>query len=240
MYLHIIKFPNYFKNDKENLLYDKKEVHLARDRERKRRRIAEETNEEYEERLARDRERKRRRKLEETNEEHEERLARDRERKRRRKLEETNEENEERLARDRERKRRRTLEETNEECEARLVVEEEARRDHVRKKYSLREAKETPNQMAARLSQKKSNMRRKRDSESIPTPDRKLLRQFRNTINNLENNLCGTCNERFPSIVLIGRDEEECRRCHTEKTEPKRFSAGNNMDPGGYQLVCIF
>ena len=204
------------------------EKRLARDRERKRRRVDEETNEERWKRLARDRERKRRRMDEETNEERKERLERDRERKRRSVSDETNEEREERMARDRERKRYRVNEETNEDREARLVADEEARRAHVRKKYSLRTPKDTPNQLAARLSQKK---RRKNDSGSIPTPDRKLLRQFRSTINNIKNNLCETCNERFPSIVLI---REECRRCYAERILPKRFSAENNMDPGEY------
>ena len=104
----------------------------------------------------------------------------------------------------------------------------------MRQKYLLRKSKETPNQFAARLSQKKSNKRQKNDLGSIPTPDRKLLWQFRNTINNLKNNLCKTCNERFPSIVLIG---EECHRCNTEKIDPKRFLAENKMDPGRYWLA---
>jgi hypothetical protein len=184
------------------------EERLARDRERKRRKVNEETNEQHEECLARDRERKRRKVNEGTNEDREEHLAHDRERKRWRVDEETTEERKDRLARDRERKRRRLNEETNKEREARLIVEEEARRAHVHKKYSLRKAKETPNQIAARLSQKKSSMHRKDTLGSIPTPDQKLLRQFRNTVNNLKNNLCKTCNERFPSIVLV---EEECR-----------------------------
>ncbi len=159
-------------------------------------------------------------------------MARDRERKRRRASEETNEEREERLAWDRERKRRRVSEVTNEELEGRLIVEEEARRAHVRKKYLLRRAKEIPNQLIAKLSQRKSStIRQKNDLGSISTPDRKLLRQFHNTINNLKNNLCKTCNEQFPSIVLIG---EQCRQCNTEKIDPKRFSVENNMDPGGY------
>jgi hypothetical protein len=193
--------------------------------------VEEETNKEREERLARDRERKRCRVEEETNEKREERLARDRERKRRSVSEETNEEREECQGRDQRRKRQKVNEETNEERETRLVAEEESRRAHVCDRYSLRTPKETPNQLAARLSQKK---RRKHDSGSISTPDQKLLRQFRSTVNNLKNNLCGTCNERFPSIVLIG---EECQRCYTEKIEPKRFSVRNKMDPGGYQLA---
>ena len=100
------------------------------------------------------------------------------------------------------------------------------------KKYLLRRAKEIPNQLAARLSQRKSStIRQKNDLGSILTPDQKLLQQFRNTINNLKNNLCKTCNEQFPSIVLIG---EQCHRCNTEKIDPKRFSVENNMDPDGY------
>jgi hypothetical protein len=202
--LRITPFPNHLKHDKENrenTLIDMEEAHLAHDRERRRRKIVE-------------------------------RLARDRERRRRKIAEETNEEREERLARDRGRKRRKVNEENNEEREAHLVVKEEARRAHVRKKYSLRRAKETPNQIAARLSQKKPSMRRKHAVGSIPTLDQKLLRQFHNTMNKLKNNylLCETCNERFPSIVLIGK---ECRRCHTENN-PKRFSVDNNMDPGWY------
>ncbi|CAB4433957.1 unnamed protein product [Rhizophagus irregularis] len=64
------------------------------------------------------------------------------------------------LAHDRERRRRKIDEETNEEREERLALEEEARRALARKKYSLI-TKETPNQIAARLSQKKSSMRQK-------------------------------------------------------------------------------
>ncbi|PKB93797.1 hypothetical protein RhiirA5_507837 [Rhizophagus irregularis] len=60
------------------------------------------------------------------------------------------------LAHDRERRRRKIDEETNEEREERLALEGEARRALARKKYSLI-AKETPNQIAARLSQRSQN-----------------------------------------------------------------------------------
>ncbi|CAG8725330.1 14391_t:CDS:1, partial [Funneliformis mosseae] len=56
----------------------------------------------------------------------------------------------------RERKRHRVSEVTNEELERRLIVEEKAQHAHVRKKYLLRKAKETLNQPATRLSQRKS------------------------------------------------------------------------------------
>lgn len=137
-----------------------------------------------------------------------------------------------RLARDRNKKngarlakRQKMSGETHQEYEARLVAEEEDRRARAHNKYLLRKAKETPKQHAARL----SNVRKKRSSKSNSNPDQKLLRKFCTTINNFKNNLCTTCNERFPSIVLVG---EECYRCHKEKNVPKRFSAENNMDPG--------
>jgi hypothetical protein len=44
------------------------------------------------------------------------------------------------------------------------------------------------------------------------------------------NNFCPTCKERFPSIKLI---KNECHRCYYDNGVPvKKFSAGNNMDPG--------
>ena len=125
-------------------------------------------------------------------------------------------------------KRRKVAEETHEEHEARLVAEEEAWRARAHKKYLLRKSRETPQQRAARLSKNRKTLRQKRDMEGVSTSDQKLLLKFRNIISNLRNNLCNTCNERFPSIVLTG---EECRRCCKENI-PKRFSAENNMDPG--------
>ncbi|PKY32280.1 hypothetical protein RhiirB3_491413, partial [Rhizophagus irregularis] len=222
---------NFNMNNKENRIFrliETEEVRLARDRIRKRRKVAEESNEERKARLECDRERKRRKVAEESNEEREARLERDRERKRRKVAEETNEERETRLARDQKRK---IPEETHEEYEARLEAEEEVRRARARNKYQLRKARETPKQFAARLSQNKPNIRRKRVSESsgsIQPSDRKLLHKFRSTISNFTNKLCNICNERFPSITLIG---DECRRCHLEGS-PKKFSAENNMDPG--------
>src|SRR4051812_9543384 len=130
MYLYTITLYHIKNNNKENREYtiiEVEEARMARDRERKKRKIAEETSEERECRLGRDRERKWRRRSEETNEEREARLARDRERK------------------------RKTNEETNEEREGRLIIEEEARRANVRNKYLLRKARETPQQIAARL-----------------------------------------------------------------------------------------
>ncbi|CAG8559029.1 9051_t:CDS:10, partial [Scutellospora calospora] len=47
--------------------------------------------------------------------------------------------------------------------------------------------------------------------------------------NKLNHVYCLTCNEKFPSIVLV---MGECYRCYSEKTLPKKFSLENNMDPG--------
>ncbi|EXX53883.1 hypothetical protein RirG_239720 [Rhizophagus irregularis DAOM 197198w] len=58
--------------------------------------------------------------------------------------------------------------------------------------------------------------------------ERDLLKKFRNKVNKFKHSLCTTCNENFPSIVII---RGECRRCHKEK-QPKKFSKDNNMDPG--------
>jgi hypothetical protein len=56
-----------------------------------------------------------------------------------------------------------------------------------------------------------------------------LIEKFRTTINKIEQKLCPTCNERFLSIKLV---MEECRRCYNDKTDPKKFSTENNMNPG--------
>ncbi|CAB4420703.1 unnamed protein product [Rhizophagus irregularis] len=58
--------------------------------------------------------------------------------------------------------------------------------------------------------------------------ERDLLKKFRNKVNKFKYSLCTTCNESFPSIVII---RGECRRCHKEK-QPKKFLKDNNMDPG--------
>ncbi|RGB37621.1 hypothetical protein C1646_666084 [Rhizophagus diaphanus] len=111
-------------------------------------------------------------------------------------------------------------EESNKEREVHLECDRKRKRP-----------RETPKQFAARLSQNKPNICRKRvleSSGSIQTSVRKLLRKFRSIISNFTNKFCNKCNERFPCITLIG--DEYCR-CHLEGS-PKKFSAENNMDPG--------
>ena len=63
----------------------------------------------------------------------------------------------------------------------------------------------------------------------LPEADLKLLNDFLSKIDRISNNLCPVCNECFPSIEFV---QGECRRCHSEKGELKKFSRRNNMDPG--------
>jgi hypothetical protein len=128
-----------------------------------------------------------------------------------------------RLTNERNRKRRKLALETNEEREARLARKRELYRQ------------KTDNQRDERNYRNMLNMRKRRTSNipknpgNLSTSDRRLLCNFRDAINKLRNKLCTTCNERFPSITLF---KGECRRCYHEKGNPKKFSAGNNMDPG--------
>src|SRR6266496_6042706 len=48
-------------------------------------------------------------------------------------------------------------------------------------------------------------------------------------MDNIQYNMCPICNERIPSMTLVNGS---CRRCNTEKSNPKKFSSKNNMDPG--------
>ncbi|CAG8783927.1 15260_t:CDS:2, partial [Racocetra fulgida] len=64
--------------------------------------------------------------------------------------------------------------------------------------------------------------------KQLSAADQKLLHSFVNTMKKLRNNLCGVCNEQFPSIEIV---KGKCRRCYNKKNTPKKFSAKNNMDP---------
>src|SRR5438270_9193290 len=62
----------------------------------------------------------------------------------------------------------------------------------------------------------------------LPESDRNLLLNFRTKVNDLTNNLCTVCNERFPFNLI----QNACHRCDRDKNLVKKFSASNNMDPG--------
>ena len=48
-------------------------------------------------------------------------------------------------------------------------------------------------------------------------------------MDNIRYNECPICNERIPGMTLV---MGMCRHCYKEKKTPKKFSNGNNMDPG--------
>ncbi|CAG8798189.1 11989_t:CDS:2, partial [Gigaspora margarita] len=122
------------------------------------------------------------------------------------------------------------------------------RREKSKQLMHEKRAMESDEQRDKRNSQNALNMHRKRaletpdenlnqqqcvklksiTTELLSASDRKLLRNFRTTMNKLSNKLCNVCNEQFPSIELVQR---ECRYCNREKGTPKKFSAKNNMDP---------
>ncbi|RIA90130.1 hypothetical protein C1645_823756 [Glomus cerebriforme] len=66
-------------------------------------------------------------------------------------------------------------------------------------------------------------------ANTISEEEHILLQKFCNKMDNIQYNTCPVCNERIPLIKLV---KGSCRRCHTEKLLPKKFSAKNNMDPG--------
>ena len=64
---------------------------------------------------------------------------------------------------------------------------------------------------------------------TISEEEHRILQNFRDKMDNIRYNSCPVCNERAPSMQIV---KEMCRRCYTEKSPIKKFSAGNNMDPG--------
>ncbi|CAG8816966.1 1521_t:CDS:2, partial [Cetraspora pellucida] len=161
----------------------------------------------------RDTQRKREKRKNENFYERETRLARDREKKREKRAAETTEEQERHLASDRNRKRHKEMHETNE-----LNIINEQLNQNTDQQDELSKTESSVTTRVEPLS-----------ATVLCNIDRDMLRNFRNKMDKLKHTLCPTCNKRFPSIVLVMR---ECRRCYSEKTLPKRFSADNNMDPG--------
>ncbi|CAG8833775.1 10296_t:CDS:2, partial [Gigaspora margarita] len=107
------------------------------------------------------------------------------------------------------------------------------------KSKQLMYEKQTSNENLNRHQNDSAQKRKRRlgqcvELESITTEllfasDKKLLHNFRTTMNKLSNKLCKVCNKQFPSIELV---QGECQCCNREKGTPKKFSAENNMDPG--------
>ncbi|CAG8484850.1 9671_t:CDS:10 [Cetraspora pellucida] len=104
----------------------------------------------------------------------------------------------------------------NEECETCLA--------HRHETYRQKKVNKTKEQKANARNKNTSNKRRihalinssevTENLENILSHNYKLLFDFCNAINDLKNELCSVCNERFPSIELY---EEECCYCHYKK-----------------------
>lgn len=186
---------------------------------RKRKYISNETPKQREARLERERERKRQKRAEETSEQHETRLTGMREWRREKKSNENIEEREMRLNRERRRKR-----------------ESRARNKENRQVLTQRHINMQQNETTAR-----NQEITQRDNDNSPihfTPhsattingeEHRILQNFREKMDNIRYNSCPVCNERIPSMKIV---KGMCRRCYTEKSPIKKFSAENNMDPG--------
>ena len=137
---------------------------------------------------------------------------------------ETIEKQEKRREYDRERKRQKLAIETNQEKEQR-----NEHRNNLRKMMNQRTVTGQHVEQQNELVMDRSHEIGARD---FNRDEKEALRKFRDKVDNFRSYLCPICNEKFPSIVLVNG---ECRRCYNECSEegyPKKFSAGNMMDPG--------
>ena len=92
---------------------------------------------------------------------------------------------------------------------------------------SRQTGQETPDQDERDTIDTKTQVRSNTISENEST----LLQNFRSKVDNIECKVCPTCNERIPAMTII-KSTGISRRCHTEKSSEKKFSAENYMDPG--------
>ena len=125
---------------------------------------------------------------------------------------------------DRERKRQKLAIETNQEKEQR-----NEHRNNLRKMMNQRTVTGQHVEQQNELVMDRSHEIGARD---FNRDEKEALRKFRDKVDNFRSYLCPICNEKFPSIVLVNG---KCRRCYNECSEegyPKKFSAGNMMDPG--------
>lgn len=171
--------------------------------------------------------RKRNRQNNETEEQRNARLARDRNRKRQKKANETEEEHNARLTNQRERRKQRKSTETTEERSNRLEREKEIKRNMRLRNKQIRQEYDEERQDSAEETDDEPV--RIRSAKTISVEEHRMLQKFRETMDNIRYNTCPVCNERIPLMSLV---KGSCRRCHTEKKVPKKFSAANNMDPG--------
>ncbi len=176
--------------------------------------------------------RKRKSKEKENAEQRQTRLKHDRERKRNQRAKETEEQRANRLMTKRERKKRKRASENTEEHQRRISSETACKRElrilKQRQVKNLSDANESTqetdhsdNESDAQHAPPKVNI--------ISKDEHNMLNEFHSKMDNIQYNTCPVCNERISSMTLV---MGSCRRCHTEKSSPKKFSMENDMDPG--------
>jgi len=95
------------------------------------------------------------------------------------------------------------------------------------------------NQRDDPINQRKNQRENQRENENINDQpilagnineyERHFLQNFRYKMDDIWYNVYPIYNKRIPGMILF---EGMCRRCHREKSIPKKFSKENNMDPG--------
>ena len=173
----------------------------------------------------------------------EQRLKRENEAKRNKRANETEEAREARLESMRERRSRNKKNENakeREQCQNR--EKEHKRATRARKKGTNQNTKRIKVQKEHTAHQNEDDSEPAHQSEDVSEPttnsdattiseeEHRILQGFRDKMDNISYKVCSICNERIPCMILI--NNITCRRCHTEKHVPKKFSADNNMDPG--------
>ena len=197
---------------------------LARDRARRRERLASETAEEKERRLSQRRVRDRaRRRPSAHSEKHLEQM---RSTERQRRAVESQDQRETRLTRNRLSQQQRLEAETLEERAARL--------QHLRARKQERIASETAEETAARRQRDREAHSRQPPAASAqpllhqPAVQARM-RKFHSQLASLEASTCTTCLERFPGMTIRHTAAGTvCIRCHRDTHSPKAYSRENN------------
>src|SRR5581483_4523617 len=170
--------------------------------------------------------RKRNSKNNETKEQKETRLARERELKRQKRAIETKEQKEKRLEGNRERrKQRKSTEITAERDQCRNQDNESQRAER-----ETGERQQADSEQMNEQNNQNQNTYSRSSAINIDKNEIRMLKNFRKKMENIHYKICNVCNEKIPSLILV--QEMMCRRCFSEKSVPKKFSAENNMDPG--------
>jgi len=193
--------------------------------------------------------RKRNSKKRETDEQRQTRLQRESKQKRQKRAEETQNQRKKRLTGESERQRQKRSNETSEDREKRNKRETERKRELQRRKneninetvgrnqINQRDDDET---MGLDITNQRENQRENENINDQPASaadinehERRILQNFRYKMNDIQYNACPICNERIPGMTLV---EGTCRRCHREKSIPKKSSEENHMDPEGNHM----